>query len=439
MNIRFYNCKILTMRKEQPIFQGEVWVSQDKIIYVGPENPEYSKGMEAAGMEGAEGIIWDRMIDCKGNLLMPGFKNAHTHSAMTFLRSYADDLPLLDWLHKQVFPMEAKLNEERVYWFSKLAFMEYLTSGITADFDMYMEVEGTARASVETGFRTVFCESINDFGGTIEQVEADYLKYNRYDPLIQYRLGFHAEYTTSKTLLEQLAALAHQYQEPIFTHSSESADEVQGCIERYGMTPTEFLNQLGMFDFGGGCYHCVHMTERDLDILKEKQVSVITNPSSNAKLASGIAPITKMLEKGINVGIGTDGAASNNSLDMFREMFLATGLQKLQNHDASALAADQVLEMATVGGARAMGLTDCDVLAVGKQADMIMIDLHQPNMQPVHNIVKNIVYAGSKSNIKMTMIAGKILYEDGQFHIGVEPEVVYQKANELVGQMIRNG
>lgn len=436
MNIRFYNCKILTMKAGQPIFQGELWVAGDKIVYVGPENPDYQQVLEEAGMTQEVGITWDRMVDCKGNLLMPGFKNAHTHSAMTFLRSYADDLPLLDWLHKQVFPMEAKLNEERVYWFSKLAFMEYVTSGITADFDMYMQVEGTARASVETGFRTVFCESINDFGGTIGQVEADYLKYNQYDPLIQYRLGFHAEYTTSKALMEELSQLAHQYKEPIFTHSSESYDEVQGCIERYGKTPTEVFHELGLFDFGGGCYHCVHMTDNDLDILKEKNVSVITNPSSNAKLASGIAPLTKMLEKGINVGIGTDGPASNNCLDMFREMFLATGLQKLQNNDASALAADHVLHMATVGGALAMGLNDCDVLDTGKQADIIMMDLHQPNMQPMHNIVKNIVYAGSKTNVKMTMIAGKILYENGQFSMGVEPEVVYEKTNELVSQML---
>ncbi len=439
MNIRFYNCKILTMKQEQPVFEGELWVRGDRILYAGPANPDYGKVMRGGCADGGEGIVWDRMIDCGGNLLMPGFKNAHTHSAMTFLRSYADDLPLQDWLHKQVFPMEAKLNEERVYWFSRLAFLEYLTSGITADFDMYMYVEGTARASVETGFRTVFCESINDFGGMVGEAEQRYLRYNDYDPLIGYRLGFHAEYTTSEAILRELSGLAHQYRAPVYTHSSETRGEVQGCMERYGMTPTALFERLGLFDHGGGCYHCVHVTEDDMDIMAKHGISVITNPASNAKLASGIAPLVRMLEKGINIGIGTDGAASNNCLDMFREMFLATALQKLRYSDASALAADQVLRMATVGGARAMGLTDCDVLEEGKQADLIMIDLKQPNMQPEHHLVKNLVYSGSKSNVRLTMIAGKILYEDGTFHVGAEPEEIYRQANRLAAEMKKEG
>ena len=179
----------------------------------------------------------------------------------------------------------------------------------------------------------------------------------------------------------------------------------------------------------------MHMTEEDLDIFTEKGLYVVTNPGSNTKLASGIAPIRKMMDKGIPIAIGTDGPASNNCLDMFREMFLVTGLAKLREHDASAVDAAEVLRMATVNGAHAMGLKDCDVLAEGKCADLIIIDLHQPNMQPLNNITKNIVYSGSKQNIVLTMVNGNVLYENGNFHIGAEPEEVYAKANEIIGRM----
>lgn len=422
MKIRIYNARILTMQDDMPLFAGELQTEDGKITYVGEEK------------KAAEGA-WDREIDAKGNLLMPGFKNAHTHSAMTFLRSYADDLPLQEWLYNQVFPMEAKLTPEDVYWAAMLANMEYLTSGITANFDMYMKNESNAKASADMGFRTVLCGSINDFGGTVEEIEEEYLHFNKYHPLISYQLGFHAEYTTKRQILEDMAALGKKYKAPVFTHNSETENEVAGCKGRYGTTPTVFLNSLGMFDYGGGGFHCVHMTQEDLDICKEKGIWVVTNPSSNVKLASGIAPIQKMLSMGIGLAIGTDGPASNNCLDMFREMFLVTALQKVSLSDAAAMDAMEVLHMATVGGAKAMGLTDCDVLAEGKCADLIMIDLQQPNMQPLNNITKNIVYSGSKQNVKMTMVDGKILYEDGVFYVGTAPEEIYAKVNESITRM----
>lgn len=422
MKIRIYNARILTMQQDMPLFLGELQVEDGKITYVGEEKK-------------ASGDSWDREIDAEGNLLMPGFKNAHTHSAMTFLRSYADDLPLQEWLYNQVFPMEAKLTEEDVYWAAMLANLEYLTSGITANFDMYMKNESNAKASADMGFRTVLCGSINDFGGTVEEIEEEYLHFNKYNPLISYQLGFHAEYTTKRQILEDMAALGKKYKAPVFTHNSETENEVAGCIERYGTTPTAFLNSLGMFDYGGGGFHCVHMTQEDLDICKEKGIWVVTNPSSNVKLASGIAPIQKMLSMGIGLAIGTDGPASNNCLDMFREMFLVTALQKVSLSDAAAVDALEVLHMATAGGARAMGLADCDVLAEGKCADMVLLDLQKPNMQPLNNITKNIVYSGSKQNVKMTMIDGKILYEDGVFHVGTAPEEIYAKVNESITRM----
>jgi len=433
--IRFYNGKLLTMDGELQVQEScEVWVDRDRVVLAGDAGRvrEFCRTQaEKAGKDGAQAeISFEREIDLHGNLLMPGFKDAHTHSPMTFLRSYADDMPLQDWLYKQVFPMEAKLTPEMIYHFTKLAVLEYLTSGITASFDMYVEPEANARANLEMGFRTVLCGTLNDFKDSIETLEGFYRKYNQYHPLISYQLGFHAEYTTSEGLLRDLAALAGQYRAPVYTHLSETAAEVAGCEERYGSSPVKTLAEMGLWEYGGGGFHCVHVSEEDMDIIKEKGIYVVTNPASNAKLASGIAPICAMLEREIPLAIGTDGPASNNCLDMFREMFLVTGLAKLREQNAAACPAEAVLKMATAGGAAAMGLEDCDCIAEGKQADLIVIDLHQPNMQPEHNLVKNLVYSGSKQNVLLTMVAGRILYENGQFFTGEDPEQIYEEVKK---------
>ncbi len=420
MKTRFYNARILTMTDGINITEGELHVDGDKISYIGTAK---------------DNETFDKEIDCKGNVLMPGFKNAHTHTAMTFLRSFADDLPLQEWLYNRVFPMEAKLTPDRVYWLSRLGILEYLTSGITANFDMYMKTDAIANASIDSGFRTVMCDSMNNFGGSVEQMEKDYDKFSSVDPLISYHLGFHAEYTTSPELMKQLSELANRRKLPVFVHSSETKREVEECKERYGMTPTEYLDSIGMYNYGGGGYHCVWFSDRDFEIYKEKKLYAVTNPASNLKLASGIAPICRFLKEDIPVAIGTDGPASNNCLDMFREMFLVTGLQKVKEYNAEACDAEEVLRMACINGALAMRLYDCDTLAVGKKADIIEIDLNQPNMQPLNNISKNIVYAGSKQNVKRTMINGKILYECGEFFVGESPEKIYEKANEIIKEM----
>ena len=422
MNIRIYNARILTMEQGKDIFFGEVQVKDNRIYYVG-------------ATETAPKGQWDREIDAQGNVIMPGFKNAHAHSGMTNLRSFADDLPLHEWLNEQIFPMEAKLTYDDIYHLSKLAIMEYLTSGITTSFDMYLMPDAMAQASVDCGYRTTIAGGLNNFSQSFELLEEWLNKYNDPEGLVNFQLGFHAEYTNSLENLEKLAALVHKYKAPINTHSSETAGEVAGCIERHGVTPTVLFNKLGMFDYGGSCYHCVYMTEEDMEIMAEKGICAVTNPGSNLKLASGIAPITDLLNKGVHVAIGTDGPASNNCLDFFREMFLVTGLAKVREKDAAAVSADQVLRMATVEGAYAMGLKDADVLAEGKFADLIMIDLNQPNMQPLNNIVKNIVYSGSKQNVKLAMVNGKVLYEDGQFFIGTPASEVYAKANEIINRM----
>ena len=424
MKTRIYNARILSMEPDQPIFDGEIWIDGDMIFYVGPEK------------DGGE-TIWDEQIDAQRNLIMPGFKNAHTHSAMTFLRSHADDMKLDEWLNTRVFPAEAKLTGEDVYWQTKLAVMEYLTSGITSVFDMYMFRADGARAMRECGFRNVFCESINNFGGTLEQVESDYHTYNQdEDRLISYQLGFHAEYTTSREMMEGLAALSEKYQIPVYVHCSETKKEVEDCRSRTGMSPVAYMDSLGLFRYGGGLFHGVHMDEGDFDIIKKRGLYVVTNPASNLKLASGIAPVKRYLDEEIPLAIGTDGAASNNCLDMFREMFLVTGLQKVVCDDLEVVPAREVLKMATVIGAHAMGLPECDRLAPGKKADLIMIDLTQPNMQPLQNIEKNVVYSGSKQNIKMTMVGGKVLYRDGEFFIGCSPSKVYEKAGETVKRIL---
>ena len=433
MNIRFYNGKILRTKENHSfeISEGELWVKGNKIVYLGD-----GKDLDGVYQRLDEPfIIWDREIDARGYVIMPGFKNAHTHSAMTFLRSFADDMPLKDWLYNQIFPREAKLMPGDIRHLCKLGIMEYLTSGITANFDMYLNPMEIAEASAECGFRTVQTSGLNDFTRSLSLLEEDYRIVNEMSELTTFLLGFHGEYTTRRELMEGVAKLAEKLKSPVWLHNSETEKEVKECRGRYGMTPTQITEALGMYAFGGGGYHCIYFEEKDFEIFRNRGLTAVTNPSSNLKLASGTAPTARFFEEGISMAIGTDGPASNNALDMFREMFLVTGLAKVRERDAAAVPAEEVLYMATAGGARAMELSDCDSLEEGKFADLILIDLNQPNMQPENDFVKNIVYSGSKSNVALTMVNGRILYEKGEFFIGIDPKEVYAKANEIIGRM----
>lgn len=416
--IRFYNGRVLSFQGGAHISSDEVWTDGGSIAYIGPAPEELPE--------------FERQIDLRGDLLMPGFKNAHTHTAMTFLRSCADDMPLDRWLNEQVFPREARLTDEMVYVFSVLGIMEYLTSGVTSSFDMYFHNEAYVRANTDTGFRTVLCSSMNDFDSDPTNVEREFLRYNAHNELVSYRLGIHAEYTTSVERIKYMASLAEKYKAPCFTHLCETRRETEDCIRRTGKTPAKYLDELGFFNYGGGAFHCVYLSEDDVRLFREKGLWAVTCPASNLKLASGIAPIQRYIDAGLKLAIGTDGAASNNALDMFREMYLVTALQKYLLGDATACDAEKVLEMACVGGARAMGLDCCDDIAVGKKADLIVIDLSRPNMQPIHNIEKNLVYSGSKENVRLTMVNGRVLYENGSFFIGAEPERIYARANEIM-------
>lgn len=418
--IRFYNGKILTFENENEvkISEAEVWTDGAVICRVG-ETPETLPQFE-------------REIDLRGDLLIPGFKNAHTHSGMTFLRSLADDMPLDKWLSEQVWPHEARLSPDGLYVMTRLAVMEYLTSGITSCFDMYFHNDAFVRACIDSGFRAVLCGDMNNFDRDYTELEDKFLRYNKTHELISYRLGFHAEYTTSLERMEFVASLVQKYREPMFTHSSETRAEVDGCIERHGVTPTVLFDRLGMYDYGGGGFHCVHMSDEDIGIFKKRGLWAVLNPASNLKLASGIAPVKRFLDEGIGLALGTDGAGSNNALDMFREMYLTSVLPKYRENDASAVDARSVLRMACVGGARAMGLCDYDGIAAGKKADLAVIDLHRPNMRPINNIPKNIVYSGSKENVRLTMVNGRVLYENGEFFIGEEPEKIYAEAEKIM-------
>ena len=423
MKILFKNARILKMTDEN-ILIGNLLVKDDRIAYIGKELPN-DKDI-------------DEVIECNGNIIMPGFKNAHTHSAMSFLRSKTDDHTLQDWLFNVVLPREALLQPGDVYEMAKISYLEYLTSGITACFDQYYSPLESAKAAEEMGMRIVLLGTYNKEFDSVQKLVDFYRSTNDKDGLVRYCLGVHAEYTLSEGELEKVVEACHILKAPFYTHIAETEKEVKECIAKRGMTPVAYFEKMGAFDYGGGGYHCCWFTDDDIEIFKKHNCSVVTCPGSNTKLASGIAPICKYLQKGLNVAIGTDGPASNNSLDMFKEMTLTYALQKVTLKDPTALPAFELLKMATVNGAKAMGLTDADVLEVGKKADIIELDLSRPNMQPLNNIVNNIVYSGSKENVILTMINGKILYRNGKFMINENINDIYDKCAKI-GERIEKG
>ncbi len=419
--LRLYNAKILM--PDMSIENGEIVIDNGIITYVGDIRREFEYTQE---------------IDIDKNLVMPGFKNLHTHSAMTFLRSYAEDLPLDRWLNEKIFPAEDRLTEEDAYYCCILAIMEYLTSGITTCFDMYFYPDAMARASVDTGFRTVLSGTLNNFKESLDILKYNYNKYNNFDPLVSYKLGFHAEYTTDIELLKGLAELSHKLNASVSAHVCETENEVTECIKRHGKTPVEFFSDLGLSDIPKGIYHhCVWLTDRDIDILKKHDITVVTNGGSNCKLASGIAPLERLDKANIRLALGTDSAASNNCLDMFREMWLATALQKQQTQNAAAFPAKKVLMAATSNGAEALGIDAADI-SVGRMADLTVIDMHRPNMQPENDVINNLVYSGSKENVLMTIVDGKILYERNKgFNIGFDEKEIYAKIADIADRILR--
>ncbi|MBP3686636.1 MAG: amidohydrolase [Clostridia bacterium] len=416
---RIYNANVLAPDASS-FFFGEIHVDDEGRIlgaYPAPDAPE---------------IEADEEIDADFAFVLPGFKNAHTHSAMTFLRSRADDESLSDWLHKTVFPREALLTDEDVYWLTRLAILEYLRGGTTAVFDMYFHTDAFARACRDSGFRAVLCGSATAFEkDPIACVRALYEDNNREGDLLSAVLGFHAEYTASEELLKELSSLAHEKRAPVFMHVSETQDEVKECVARHGVTPAVYFDSLGLFDFGGGGFHCVHFSEEDMELFRQKGLFVVSCPASNLKLASGVAPLSDYLAKGIPVALGTDGPASNNALDFFREMYLATTLQKMKTNNAAAFPAEEVLKSATGVGARAMGLFDCDCIAPGKWADLVFVSADAPNLNPRADAIKSLVYSAGVQNVTRTMIAGRTLYHEGEYFVGEDVRTIYENCQEI--------
>lgn len=438
MRIRLYDARILSMSKTQPIFRGEVWIQNDKIEKVISYEDQAMKHVKNENdMEvDSDFDSFDQEIDCMGNVLMPGFKNCHAHGPMTFLRSFADDLPLQEWLNSKIFPAEGKLKSEDIYTLMQLAILEYVRGGITTSFEMYFYPDQIAKACEDMGFSTVISGTV--FGATKEDVkdamntlEKDYEAFHNRSSYVDYRLGFHSEYSCCRELLEEIATLSNNLKAPVYMHNSETKKEVEDCIARYGKTPISLMNEIGLFEYGGAGHHVVYTTEEDRKIMKEKGLFAVTNPSSNIKLKSGMAPLKDYLDLGIEVAIGTDGPASNNNLNFFKEMFLASGLSKLLYEDAAAVSTYDILKMATVNGAHLLGIP-ADSIEEGKLADLILIDLLKPNMQPINNLVNNLVYSGSVDNVLMTMIHGNIVYTNGKYFMNVDPIDVYKEANLII-------
>lgn len=372
-------------------------------------------GKRIAGFpENADGVPYDEIIDGKGMLALPGLVNTHTHVAMTLFRSYADDLALMDWLQNMIWPAEAHLDDDIVYWGSMLAFAEMIRGGTTAFCDMYMFMDSCAQAAEAAGIRGNIARGLagvtpNGMKALEENVEL-YRKWNNgADGRIRVMLGPHAPYTCPPDYLKKVRDTAEQYGIPIHIHLSETKGEVDTCREKFGVTPIALMNQIGLFDVPTLAAHCVHVTEDDIAIMAEKQVCVAHNPGSNLKLASGIAPVPAMRKAGVVVGLGTDGASSNNKLDMFAEMRLAALIHKAASLDPFAIKAEEALQMGTKDGAMCLGYDDLGELKKGYLADLILVDRSGWHWKPRFNSISLAVYAGNSMDVDTVMVNGKVL------------------------------
>ncbi len=403
----FSNIKILDENFE---IKDKMYVAtdDDKIVYVGDCMPRGDYGDIREG---------------KGKLLMPAFHNAHGHSPMALLRGYAENMKLQDWLFTKVFPFEDKLDSNAVYWGTLLTMAEGMRFGIVSHSDMYYFLDDMVRATDESGMKANISRAITEFGDG-DPWETERLKemkdtYERLDGAADGRvkidISIHAEYTNSLRAMQAVADYCNQVGAINHIHISETKSEHEECKVKYGKTPVKLMNDIGAFDSKALAAHCVWVEDEDMDILKEKGVSVATNPMSNMKLASGIANVPEMLRRGINVAIGTDSVASNNSLNFFEEMKMFAIAPKIRFNDPTLITPKQTLYAATRAGALAQGREDAGLVKEGFKADLIMIDLEQPNMYPVHDLMNNLVYSASGTDIVMTMSDGRVVYENGEY------------------------
>jgi 5-methylthioadenosine/S-adenosylhomocysteine deaminase len=411
---------VLTLDDANAILPGgAVAVSGGRIAAVGPAEDFADAGA-------------DRTIDARGGLILPGLVNAHTHAAMTLFRGLADDLPLMTWLREHIFPAEARLDADRVHRGALLACAEMIRSGTTCFCDMYLFEDSVARAAREAGLRAVVGEVLYDFPSpNYGPIEAGF-EYvvgmmDRWagDPLIRVAVEPHSPYLCAPDLLTRAAELARDRDARLVIHLSETAAEVEQTRERYGRTPAEHLEALGVLGPNLVAPHCVHLTPDDIARLAEHGAKVAHNPESNMKLASGVAPVPELLRAGVCVGLGTDGCASNNDLDLFREMDTAAKLHKVHTLDPTVLDARTVLRMATIDAARALGLdAETGSLEAGKRADLIVVDLNRPHLTPMHHPESHLVYAVRGSDVVATVVEGRVLMADRRLETLDEAEVM---------------
>jgi 5-methylthioadenosine/S-adenosylhomocysteine deaminase len=409
------------------IKNGAVAICRDIIIETGDAN-DLARKYPAA-----------QMLATEHGLIMPGLVNTHSHAAMACFRGLADDLPLMQWLQEYIFPVEAKLTGDMVYKATLLSLAEMIKSGTTSFCDMYLFAKDVARATQESGMRAWIGEVLYDFpspnygevSAGFEYVEELFTLYDN-NPLINITVDPHSIYTCSPDLLKNLKSMAEKHNALYIIHLSENEEEVKGSKERYGVSPVIHLENLGLLDSRVVADHCVMLTDEEIKLLAQREVKIAHCPESNMKLASGIAPVQQMITAGISVGLGTDGSASNNDVDMFGEMNSAAKLHKVNTLDPTALPAETVLDMATMGGARVLGAEkEIGSLEPGKKADLIVLDMNQPHLTPLYNIPSHMVYAARGADVIHSVINGKVVMQNREL------KTLDEKA--ILTEMIRMG
>ncbi|MDP4094136.1 MAG: amidohydrolase [Bacillota bacterium] len=387
----------------------------------------------------------DKVISGKNKLAMPGLVNTHTHSSMTLLRNFSDDVPLHKWLFEKVFPAEDRMSDEDVYWGTMLGIVEMLKSGTTTFADMYLHMDQVARAVSETGIRANLSHSpaivrSGDTPALLDDTENCCRFFNTWNGILNGRIKVyievHSAYLFDSQALENSSALAKELGTGIHIHILETLREREDTIQKYGMDAAEACLKFGIFDVPVIAAHCVHLTENDIQIFKQKNVNVAHNPTSNLKLGSGIARIPEIAAHGINVSLGTDGAASNNNLDMFDEMHLAALLHKGTNMDPSLMDAGQVINMATANGASAAGWKgEVGEIRKGMKADIILLDVDKPHFNPMNNAVSAIVYCAHGSDVDTVIIDGNLIMENRQF-VSIDEEMIKSKASSAARRIL---
>ena len=430
MKTLFTDCAILAWENGgfSVIKNGCLGVEDETICYVGESVPAEA---------------YDVIKKMTGKILIPGLYNCHTHSPMVLLRGVGSDLPLDKWLFGEVCPIEDKLTPEDIEAGSYLALMEMIAGGTVSFSDMYFSPERTAVAVANSGMRANINRPVQCFDPDerpedsfrIKEAQALYDRFNGYaDGRVLIDWCIHAEYTCTEPAVRRVSELCKAVNGNMHIHLSETESEHLACKEKYGKTPAEWFEALGAFDCGAFAAHCVTLEDGDIDVLKRHGVSVIHNPTSNLKLGSGIAPIQKYVDRGLNVAIGTDGAASNNNLNLFEELHLAALINNGELRDATIMNAESVLKMATVNGAKAQRRENSGVLAVGCRADIVAVDTDRPHMTPCLDIPALLVYSAQASDVVMTMCDGKVLYENGEYKT-IDAEKTYYNAKKTVERL----